>query len=75
MNDIKWINIKDRQPPTDEPIVYCRQNPRDSENWHVGIAYWTISKTWNPEAQSKKAPSGFSYWIPLPSPPKKEVGN
>jgi hypothetical protein len=63
-----WISVKVKQPPPDEPIVYCRPNPR-RKNFSVGIAYWTVSKKWNPEMESKQAPEGFTHWMPLPAPP------
>lgn len=65
-----WISIKDQEPPKDEPIVYAKPDThRGPERWHVGIAYWTVSNKWNPEAQSRHAPTGFTYWMPLPPPP------
>ena len=64
----QWISVKDKKPPTDEPVVYAYQ--KSSTQWNVGIAYWTVSEKWNPECESSQAPTGFTHWIPLPSPPK-----
>lgn len=65
-NDQEWISVEKEGPATDEPIVYCKPNPKGG--WHVGIAYWTVSETWNPEMESTENPSGFTHWMPLPSP-------
>lgn len=72
---MEWINIKDRMPTRAEPIVYCKENPNRSKNWHVGIAYWTVSEKWNPEAESICAPTGFTHWMPLPDPPYNKAFN
>lgn len=61
-----WIAFKDHAPPTTEPVVYAR--PKSDGRWYVGIAYWTVSAKWNPEAESQYAP-GFTHWMPLPDPP------
>ncbi len=66
---MKWIAVSKQAPPTDEPIVYARPNTRISGAWHVGIAYWTVSKKWKPEAESKHASEGFTHWKPLGDPP------
>lgn len=65
-----WISTKDKQQPlqTEEPVVYAR--PRGNGKWGVGIAYWTVSKKWNPEMESKHAPEGFTHWMELPDPPR-----
>jgi hypothetical protein len=68
---MKWISVKEQKPLANEPVVYCRPNPGGTNNWHVGVAYWTVSKKWNPELESVKAPEGFTHWIPLPEPPKE----
>ena len=66
-----WIRVEDKEPSTDEPIVYARINTRSKRiNWHVGIAYWTVSDKWNPEMESTRAPNGFTHWKPLGEPPK-----
>ena len=66
-----WISIKDQPPTTDEPIVYARPDTsRGHGCWHVGIAYWTVSKTWNPQADSEHNPKGFTHWMPLPAAPQ-----
>jgi len=62
-----WIDVKDKKPPTDEPIVYVK--PKDGERFCVGIAYWTVSKKWKPEMESTQNLSGFTHWMPLPEPP------
>lgn len=67
----EWVSVKDRQPPRYEPVVYSRPNPRGG--WHVGIAYWTVSKKWSPEANSEHAPNGFTHWMPLPDKPCSAV--
>lgn len=61
---INWIRVRDKPPSTEEPIVYRRPNPKGG--WHVGIAYWTVSKKWNPEAESVFAPAGFTEYLELP---------
>jgi hypothetical protein len=63
----QWIPVRERLPPKDEPVVYAR--PNGPERWHVGVAYWTVSQKWNPEAESRFAPYGFTHWMPLPEPP------
>lgn len=63
----EWQSIKDKKPDGKEPIVYAR--PRGNGKWGVGIAYWTVSDKWNPEAESQHAPEGFTHWMPLPHPP------
>ena len=68
---MEWISVKDKAPPHSEPIVYCRPNPRRRGNWHIGIAYWTTSEKWNPEAESVQCPDGFTHWMPLPEPPNQ----
>ena len=65
-----WIRVADQPPPHNEPIVYARRKLEQRGKWHVGIAYWTVSKKWNPEAESHQAPTGFTYWMPLPDPPE-----
>lgn len=66
---MSWIAVSVEKPPKDEPIVYMKPDPRRGPgHWHVGIAYWTVSHKWNPEAQSRHAPEGFTHWMPLPPP-------
>lgn len=60
-----WIAVRDESPPTDEPVVYRRPNDRRPGVWNVGIAYWTVSQKWDPEAESQHAPAGFTHWKPL----------
>ena len=69
-NEIKWISVKDQVPSHSEPIVYCRR--KDAKTWHVGIAYWTVSKKWNPELNSTHALQGFTHWLPLPDVPDEK---
>lgn len=64
---MEWISVKDSTPETKEPIVFAR--PKSNGKWGVGIAYWSVSKTWVPEMESVKFPTGFNYWMPLPEPP------
>lgn len=65
-----WIKIKDQKPPTTEPVIYAKPDTlRGEGHWHVGIAYWSVGGTWNPDAQSEHAPAGFTHWKPLGSPP------
>jgi hypothetical protein len=71
---MEWIAVIDRPPPTTEPVVYARPNDRRPGTFHVGIAYWTVSQKWNPEAESQRAPmGGFTHWAPLPPPPKEQA--
>lgn len=65
----KWISVKDREPPTAEPVVYCQK--RDEKKFAVGVAYWTVSEKWSPEAESVQRPEGFTHWMPLPEPPMR----
>ena len=65
------ISVKDQKPPSAEPVVYARPDfRRGSGHWSVGIAYWTVSKKWNPELESIHAPTGFTHWMPIPDPPR-----
>lgn len=66
---MEWISVKDRMPDKKEPIVYARPNRFEPGKYHVGIAYWTVSDKWKPEAESQQNPQGFSHWIPLPPQP------
>ena len=59
-----WVREKEQPPPHDEPVIYAKPNPHKSGAWHVGIAYWTVSQKWSPEAESQHAP-GFTHWKPL----------
>jgi hypothetical protein len=68
---MQWIAIRDRRPPPDEPVVYSRPHDRRPGVWSVGLAYWTVSQKWNPEAESQEAPEGFTHWMPLPPPPQE----
>lgn len=69
-----WIDINDQEPPTNEPVVYCRKRHDGGVSfWSVGIAYWTVSKKWKPEMESLRAPSGFTHWMPLPSNPENPI--
>ena len=63
---LQWISVEDELPDRKEPIVYRRPNPRKEGQWHVGIAYWTVSNKWNPEYQSSSCPNGFTDWFSLP---------
>ena len=65
---MKWISVKEQIPSHDEPIVYCIPGALNSM-FHVGIAYWTVSKKWNPDIYSEKNKEGFTHWIPLPDRP------
>lgn len=68
-----WISVRDRKPEGKEPVVYTRPSRHHYGMWSVGIAYWTVSKKWNPECESTCAPEGFTHWMSLPdSPPTKE---
>lgn len=58
-----WISVKEAMPDTKEPVLYLR---RTSNKNYIGIAYWTVSKKWNPEAESEHNPIGFTHWAPLP---------
>ena len=69
---LEWISVKDQVPDHKEPIIYC-QRSRDNKTWHVGIAYWTVSQTWNPKLNSSLDPDGFTHWLPLPSNPPMET--
>ena len=60
----KWIKVSDKPPEKTEPIVYCNKN---RSPMGVGIAYWTISEKWNPEALSEKNKQGFTHYLELPS--------
>lgn len=64
-----WIAVKDQVPPHDEPVVYARPHRSLRGVWSVGIAYWTVSKKWNPEQESQQAPEGFTHYKPLGSQP------
>lgn len=64
-----WIAVKDQKPDHSEPVVYARPHHRKPGVWSVGIAYWTVSKKWNPEQESQHAPEGFTHWKPLGSQP------
>jgi hypothetical protein len=66
----EWIAVSDEPPPHEEPVVYARPNPRRPGTWHIGIAYWTVSQKWNPEAESTQAPQGFTHWKPLGEQPR-----
>jgi hypothetical protein len=61
-----WISVDDKAPNKSEPVVYLRAA---KGKMSVGVAYWTVSKKWNPEMQSEHAPTGFTHWMPLPEPP------
>ena len=63
----EWISIKDKLPTTLEPVVYIKA--RRNGKIPVGIAYWTVSKKWKPEAESELSPQGFTHWLPLPEAP------
>ncbi len=65
--EAEWIRTKEYAPPHDEPVVYAR--PGRNGKLSVGIAYWTVSEKWTPEAESTQTPSGFPLWKPLPPPP------
>lgn len=68
--EAEWIDVRKKMPDKKEPIVYAKPDTRRGRgHWHVGIAYWTVSDKWNPEAESQKAPEGFTYWKPLGPPP------
>lgn len=62
---MSWIAVSERMPDKSEPVVYRRPNPRHPGRWSVGIAYWTVSQKWLPEAESLLAPQGFTHWMPL----------
>ena len=66
---MKWISVEDRLPDHKEPVVYMRRKS-GRKGWFVGIAYWTVSKKWNPEMESTQAPDGITHWTPLPEPPE-----
>lgn len=68
---MKWISVEDEQPDHKEPVVYAVNRPGPGR-WSVGIAYWTVSKKWNPEMESTQAPDGYTHWMPLPEPPNGE---
>jgi len=59
----EWISVKKQKPPTNEPVVYMRV---ESHRNAVGIAYWSVSDKWVPEAESVHAPTGFTHWAHLP---------
>lgn len=61
----EWISVEDELPSKMEPVVYRRPYGDGTGRWLVGIAYWTVSKKWNPEAQSVLAPTGFTHWFDL----------
>ena len=62
----EWISVKDQMPDASEPVIYAR--PKRGR-WAVGIAYWTVSKKWNPEMESTQTPQGFTHWKHLGEPP------
>ena len=62
----QWIKCSERMPDHSEPVVYLREK---GGKHSVGIAYWTVSQKWNPEAESTLCPDGFTHWMPLPQPP------
>ena len=62
--DRNWISVKERPPSKKEPVVYRRPNPKGG--WHVGIAYWTVSKKWFPQIESVRVPEGFTEYLELP---------
>lgn len=65
-----WVSVKDRMPNKREPVVYAKPKSKGGKAyWGVGIAYWTVSEKWNPEAESQRAPDGFTHWTPLLEPP------
>lgn len=62
----EWQPTKDLKDHT-EPVVYAVKR---KGRWMVGIAYWTVSQKWNPDAYSQHGvPDGFTHWMPLPDPP------
>lgn len=67
LSNAGWISVRERRPEAGAPVVYCR--PKPGGGWSVGLAYWTVSKTWHPEYESAQAPDGFTHWMPLPEPP------
>lgn len=70
----RWIDVRDAEPPTKEPVVYARPNLSNGK-WHVGIAYWTVSDRWMPEMHSSRVPEGygFTHWMPLPVAPHMDL--
>lgn len=60
----RWIPITERAPDKKEPVLYRKNNI--GGRYGVGIAYWTVSDKWIPEAQSLSHPHGFTHWMPLP---------
>ena len=70
VRSLEWISVKDQVPDRKEPVIYCHR--KNKTTWHVGIAYWTVSKTWNPQMNSEQD-DGFTHWLPLPSNPPKEA--
>lgn len=64
----EWVKCSERMPDHSEPVIYLRA--KDGK-FSVGIAYWTVSQKWKPEAQSMKCPEGFTHWMPLPQPPQE----
>ena len=62
-----WIAVRDQEPDRKEPIIYARF---DGRTWAVGIAYWTVSQTWNPELATSGV-GGFTHWKPLGLPPSR----
>ena len=70
----RWVSVTDRLPDKTEPVVYARPDQRRGKgHYHVGIAYWTVSEKWNPEAESVYCQTGFTHWMPLPNPPIDEA--
>ena len=70
---MKWISVKDQIPSHDEPIVYCIPAKDGIYMFHVGIAYWTVSKKWKPDIYSEKNKEGFTHWLSLPDAPNNFV--
>jgi hypothetical protein len=68
---MEWISVRDRMPDKKEPVLYMRWQGASDGKHAVGIAYWTVSKTWNPERESANNPGGFTHWAPLPEPPSR----
>ncbi|MGI9293441.1 MAG: DUF551 domain-containing protein [Pseudomonadales bacterium] len=64
----EWISVDDRMPDGKEPVVYARRKT-GRKGWFVGIAYWTVSDTWNPELEASADNNEMTHWMPLPTPP------
>ena len=73
-NDMQWINVKERRPKLDEPVIVSTKCGNVFEAIRIRrnkLTYWT-NAVWQ-YLPMQEHTGAVTHWMPMPKPPKEEL--